>query len=148
MTRTRTNAFTLLETLFVVTMIAALGAFAVASWSTVPDSARFQADVANTIDMDLRCRALARTGGRVIVRQQDGVLIATRRGHAETLLYVEIESLVEWTVDGEFVQQLVYSSTGRCDDYELRITRDDREARFQISGLTGWTEAIGMGNGP
>jgi type II secretory pathway pseudopilin PulG len=143
-TRCRERAFTLLELLLVVVLLAGI-VVVVAPHLAAADATglrlRFERELR---DLDTRARIQARTGGPVTIgATSDGMAVVLLRAPSgDRLGAVEIPVGTRVVFHERSAQRpgpVRFDAAGLCDDYEVAILTDGATKRRLVSGLTGFS---------
>ncbi len=138
----RSLAFTFIELLSVVVLLAlaaSVGAVAVAGAS---DSARIRSAAAMLRGLDSRARLSAQTGGPVVIESSDdGRIVSVRREH-DVLSRIKLPDGVRVCLADPEGVRVVHAvrigSHGRCGDYGFVLRHGEIVSRWTVNGATGW----------
>lgn len=146
------TAFSVLETLVVVAILALVAAVGVVSLSGSTRRARVDSALHTLALGDAAARTAALSGRPVVltIDGDRGTVSVRPRGDSGPGWVRQLPSGVSCTLAllaGDPLPGLDFDATGRCLDYERRAVSEGngREnvvaARVRVSGITGWTEA-------
>jgi type II secretory pathway pseudopilin PulG len=142
-------AFTLLETLAVVVLLALAAATVGARLTGSNTLARVRATAAAAQEADARARLLAVSHGRVAIQVEPGSgdLIAVVDGERSATLRAPAGmarfDLFHGTT-GQPLSLVWIDSRGRSEDYSASCSLEGRVARWSVAGLSGWTTSQGV----
>lgn len=138
--RTR-RAFTLIETLVVVVVIALAAALGAHSLSSASRSAQWKAAEAAVARFEARARLYARTDAPVeIALFVDGSTLVARARDGATVLVLDLPSSTGATLvddNGTPIAVLAIDRLGRSRDATYRLEIDGEILSLDVAGLTG-----------
>jgi prepilin-type N-terminal cleavage/methylation domain-containing protein len=140
------HAFTLIEVLAVVTILAIATAAMTVGLASADANARLRAFRADLIDLDARARLFARTEGACDIRfplEAEQTIVLARLGNEEPLATVTLPhaARVEAQATGRDALKIVHvDRSGRSVDYRVTVTMGDLSTAWTVAGLTGWVE--------
>lgn len=136
----RTSAFTLIECLAVVALLALAVATLAAGLAPSAAEARIRDAKSVVLDLDARARALAMQGEPVVLLASKG-RVTVRVGSATTSereLPRTIEVVLTEPGTGTPLDGVRIDTWGRSSDYAILLHSGDRRARTLVSGLSGY----------
>lgn len=139
----RASAFTLLECLAVVALLALTVATVAPGLSPSTAEARLREATMLVLDLDARARVLAMQGEPVVLRVSDG-RVSVRVGNTVTFerdLPRTIEVVLTEPGTGTPLDGVQISTRGRSPDYALSLHSGDRRTQTLVSGMTGYVFA-------
>lgn len=132
-------AFTLIETLVVVLLLAMVSTAVVTSVSAPAERARFDGAVRAVLELDAIGRAEAQRTGPISLSSQPAELLL-RNADDDVVFSREVGTAIvhiETQLDGDIVE---INTLGRSDDYIVTVTLGPLTERWAVAGLTGWVE--------
>lgn len=143
----RRGAFTLIEVLAVVTIVALATAALTIGLGAADANARLRALTADLIDLDARARLLARTDGTCELRfprdeaEREVALVLVSHEDAFSTVVLPMSARAEArTLDGDPLEAVRFDRSGRTPDYSITVSMGDLTAAWTVAGLTGWIE--------
>lgn len=136
------RAFTLVEVLAVIVIMAIIAASLAASLGGASDQAQFMQVLADLRDLDARGRMFARTseGAAELAIDADARRIRlSGAGSDDVVAQRSWPGGVSVTFSADRpVTSVIFDRAGRSIDYSVRITADSSRATLRFCGLTGW----------
>lgn len=141
--------FTLLELLAALTLASLVLGVVAVRLSASNEQARLTAAAGELRDLDRRARLYARSHGTASllpIREEGGRPgLALRawpsgEGIARAVFDEDVRVFLRGEDSGG---GLLFDRSGRCADYEVLLRAGDREARWRVSGTTGWIDGEG-----
>lgn len=131
------RAFTLIETLAVIVLLALIGTMIGTGLVHADDSGRFSATVAMIRDTDGLARMHARTAGRAVVMRllSDPARLQLAQYEDEPLAERAVPKRIQVQISAN---NIVFDRSGRSIDYIVEISAGELRRRLEIRGLTGW----------
>ena len=139
----RASAFTLIECLAVVALLALAVATLAAGLAPSAAEARIRDAKSAVLDLDARARALAMQGEPVVLlASEDRVMVRVGNAAAfERELPRTIEVVLTEPGTGRPLDGVRIGTRGRSSDYAILLHSGDRRTRTLVSGLTGYAFA-------
>jgi type II secretory pathway pseudopilin PulG len=130
--------------LAVTALLGLVASLLAGSFGDASDTAKARALVRRLEDLDARARLAARSGSDVTIAIDDQArrVVATRRAEGDLLSEVSLpeETTVELRVGATLRMKAVhFDANGSSSDYAIVLHAAKRDARIDVSGLTGWT---------
>ncbi len=142
--RAVSRAFTLVECLAVVALMAlAVGTVAVGV-APAADAARLREARSAVLAVDARARVLARQGEPVLLTIEGGVVRAVLAGDDRHRVILErqlagiTEASLRDPTTGHTLAAVRIDSAGQSDDFVLHLVASDRRSETLVAGLTGY----------
>lgn len=152
--RVSSKAFTLIEAMLAISLIALAASLGAVGLASADRSARLDRAIAVALDADARARLLARGGESLRLGQTDveGPPRLVIRAREESQWKAGVPKGIElaWIdpESGALLQGLIFDRSGACADYLLRA-RDEATSRlWRVNGLTGWAVQVREGPTP
>ena len=144
---TNARGFTLLEVLAVIVLVSLVLGVTLPGLGASSALAHQRRAVAEVRDFDARARLHARAGGPVVLAlEEEGRVLSLRRWPRGELLArtawggdVAVELRDEADDD-----EVYFDRAGRSADYDVVVRSDERVARWQVAGWTGWIVEAGQ----
>ena len=138
-------AFTLIETLAVVTLIGLAAVVLTPMLLGATDSSRIDDAMRRVLDLDARARLIAQRelGATFVIEDgvcsivTDGVTGETRFSSWRHGSVTQIELRDE---DGKQLERITYDASGRTLDFRVSVAWGSLSRVVDVAGLTGWIE--------
>ena len=146
--RLHNHAFTLIETLAVVTLIGLAAIVMTPMLVGTSESTKLDDAVRRFLDLDARARLLAHqeSGVGLHIRDESCVVVVDAEGIGQ-----DPDPVMQWlhgdqvqvkieTLDTGPLYSIAYDRAGRSVDFDVVITAGELRRSVRISGFTGWVE--------
>ncbi len=140
------RAFTLIELLAVIVLIAMGAAVLGAGLARSSDASELRRAEGTIRDFDRRARLAATREHDVrltIEAGEDQTTLRLIAADSSQLASADLRSRLSISIDDAPTDTVRYRSTGRSPDYRVTIENTARTAAFDVAGLTGWIEPAG-----
>jgi prepilin-type N-terminal cleavage/methylation domain-containing protein len=146
--KTGRHAFTLIETLAVLTLIGLSSIMLTPLLLGATDDAKIDAAMRRVLDMDAQARLIAQREHGASVQCADGVCLI------QVLHDSESQNITSWdhgieiglvfeSPNGDRLDRIEYDAAGRSSDFAVSVAHDGLRRSITVAGLTGWTEPGG-----
>lgn len=142
------RAFTLIETLAVVTLIGLAAVLLSPLLLGVAGSSRIDNAMRRALDLDARARLVAQgdRGAVIVIGDNTWTLLIDNKWKSETIAEWNHGAMTEINVstgEGEMLNRIVYDAAGRSVDLNISVGHGALNQKTQIAGLTGWVKPEG-----
>lgn len=137
------KGFTLLEVLFVCTLIATIGTLGMVTFASDRGESLFQQMIVNINDLDRRARQWAQSGKTVVMGVSNETLQLVDGETAEALSSMVLPKSSELRFDifataSNTTDKVIFSKTGTAQHYKFTFRLGHRMQTNAINGATGW----------
>ncbi len=135
------RAFTLMEVLAVVVLLAIGASVATVSLAGASDAAAAERAISLIRDADARARLLSARGQAVSLQVSDRtrIIVVTENGDRRTYDFADSSRLYLLDHDDHEITSVHFDARGRSQDYTVMCQSNTGTQRVRFAGLTGWS---------